>query len=81
MSTELATSKPKTLLDLADTPNRPPSMGLILASGESIEVYMVSDLTESGLLDLAYFDPQFRQELHRKHPVLKPYLDEPWTWT
>ena len=65
--------------DLADTPNRPPSMGIILASGESIEAHVVSDMTESGVLDLAYFDPQFRQEL-LKHPVLKPYIDEPWTW-
>ena len=65
--------------DLADKPNRPPNMGIILATGETIEIHVISDLTESGVIDLGHFDARFRQEL-LKHPVLKPYIDEPWTW-
>ena len=38
--------------DLADLPNRPPGMGIILASGETIESHVISDLTESGVIDL-----------------------------
>jgi hypothetical protein len=65
--------------DLADKPNRPPSMGIILASGETTEIHVTSDMTESGVIDMAHFDARFRQQLP-KHAVLKPYLDAPWTW-
>jgi hypothetical protein len=65
--------------NLADIPNRPPGMGIILASGETIEAHVIADMTESSVLDLGYFDPRVRQDL-LKHAVLRTYLDEPWMW-
>jgi hypothetical protein len=66
---------------LADSQNRPPSMRIILATGEEAQLHQISDLTETGVIDMAHFDPQFRQELLLKFPELRPYLVEPWTWS
>jgi hypothetical protein len=65
--------------DLADVANRPPGMGIILASGETIVRHVMSDMTDSGVIDKGHFDAQFRQKW-LKDSELKPYFDEPWTW-
>ena len=52
-------------------------MGMILASGEKTESHDMSDLTESGVIDLGHVDLRLRQEMLFNYPVLKPYLDEP----
>jgi hypothetical protein len=67
--------------DLAEKPNRPPRMTILLATGEQVETHLVSYMTESGVIDWAHFDPRIRQELLLNHSALKRYLDEPWTWT
>jgi hypothetical protein len=67
--------------DLAEKPNRPPSMCVMMATGENVETLLVTSVTEAGLIDSGYFDPRMRQELLLRCPQLKPYLDEPWTWT
>jgi hypothetical protein len=67
--------------DLAEKPNRPPFMKILLATGEHVETHIVSNMTESGVIDWSYFDPQMRQELLLKQPALRRYLNEPWTWS
>jgi hypothetical protein len=41
----------------------------------------VTRVTEAGLIDSGHFDPRIRQELLLRCPQLRPYLDEPRTWT
>jgi hypothetical protein len=65
---------------LADSQNRPPSMRIILATGEKLEVHLLTNLTESGVLDMVFFDAEFRAGLLADHPTLQPYLEAPWTW-
>jgi hypothetical protein len=55
-------------------------MAIILASGETVEIHVISDVTESGVIDMGHFDAQFRQKLLLKHPELKPHFDALWTW-
>jgi hypothetical protein len=68
------------VLRLADSQNRPPSMRIILATGEETQVHQITDLTETGVIDMAHFDPKFRQKLLHDHPVVEPYVNAPWKW-
>ncbi len=63
---------------LADSRNRPPSMRIILATGEETQVHQITDLTETGVLDMAHFDAGFRAKLLHDHPILEPYINAPW---
>jgi hypothetical protein len=55
-------------------------MRFILATEEETQVHHITDLTETGVIDLAHFDRKFREKLLHDHPVLEPYVNAPWTW-
>lgn len=70
---------------LADKPNRPPCMGILLATGNEVQAHFTTDMTESGVIDLCHFDGDRRAEiLDRSPPDVRPtlvrYFEEPWTW-
>ncbi len=66
--------------DLAGEPTRPPTMLILLATGDHVETHIITNTTESGVLYWGHFDTDIRQELLSRHPGLKPFFDQPWTW-
>lgn len=70
---------------LAVKPNRPPCMGILLATGHEVQAHVTSDMTETGVIDLCHFDADRRAEILDRSPpdarsTLVRYFDEPWTW-
>ena len=65
-----------------DQPNRPPTMGVFLASGDTVQVHLITDMTITGIIDKAHFDPVFRAKMMSDHPELIecPYFDQPWEY-
>ncbi len=69
--------------DGADDPNHPPHMGILLATGESVQYHLDANVSQAGVIDEAHFDPAYRQDLVRRYPQVQwmsKYFDAPWTW-
>ena len=64
-------------------PNRPPTMVVLLATGEEVQGHVACDMTPSGLLDAAHFDGATKEHVLREAPAagrlaLIPLIERPW---
>jgi hypothetical protein len=63
--------------------NRPPTMGILIATGNRVEGHLVSDMTPNGLIDHAHFDEEARSRSLRDlseadRSELSSLFDQPW---
>jgi hypothetical protein len=63
--------------------NQPPTMGILLATGDRVECHVTSDMTPTGLIDLAHFNEEARSRILRDLPEadrseLSSLFDQPW---
>jgi hypothetical protein len=65
--------------------NRPPTMIVLLATGDEVQGHVSCDMTPAGVIDAAHFDEAMREDLLQRipeadRPAVMAYIERPWLY-